>query len=126
MASKPKRRTKRATKAKAAKGKRPNPIQVVMVTAPEKDAQKIAKILVKERLIACANLLPGVQSLYWWKSKIDHGTETVMLLKTVTSKVPKLLKRVQKLHPYSIPEFIAVDVQSGATNYLKWVHDECR
>jgi len=100
-------------------------IRVVLATAPAKNAERIARTLLDERLIACANLLPRVRSLYRWKGKVERGVETLMMMKTSSRKVAPLLKRFKQLHPYEVPEFLSLPVDAGNAAYLKWVHAEC-
>ena len=101
-------------------------LRVVLVTAPEKDAERIARILLEERMIACANLLPGVISLFWWEGKINREGETLMLLKTPRSKISILLKRVKELHGYAVPEFLALPIREANPDYLKWAENATR
>jgi periplasmic divalent cation tolerance protein len=100
-------------------------VRIVLVTAPGKDAERIARTLLKERLIACANLLPRVKSLYWWKGKIESGAETLIVMKTSTRKVVRLLKRVKAIHPYEVPEFLTIQVDEGSLPYVQWLLSEC-
>jgi periplasmic divalent cation tolerance protein len=106
------------------KTKRSADVRVILVTAPEKEAEKIAQTLLEERLIACANLLPGVTSLYWWEGKIERGAETLMLIKTSGKNAAKLLKRLKQLHSYTLPEFLALPVREANPDYVKWVLSE--
>jgi periplasmic divalent cation tolerance protein len=101
-----------------------DPLRVVFVTAPEKEAETIARKLLDERLIACANLLKGVQSLYWWEGKVDESAETLMLLKTPASKINVLMKRVRELHSYSVPEFLALGILEANPAYAEWARKE--
>lgn len=96
-------------------------IRIVLVTAPPKDAEKIARTLLIERLIACANLLPNVTSLYWWDGKIQRDGETLILMKTPARNVKKLLTRLKQLHSYSVPEFLTLSPIEANPNYVAWV-----
>jgi len=96
-------------------------IRIVLVTAPPREAEKIARTLLKERLIACANLLPGVTSLYWWEGKVQRDGETLMVMKAPARYVKKLLKRVKQLHSYLVPEFLTIAPLEGNPDYLAWV-----
>lgn len=94
-------------------------------TAPDAQvAERIARVLLQERLIACANLLPGVTSLYRWQGEVQCDAEVVMLLKTRQSRVEALGTRLAELHPYEVPELIAVTLEAGLPSYLAWVRDE--
>ena len=95
---------------------------VVLVTAKDKqEAQKIANGLLKDKLIACANILPGVTSLFWWQGKIDQAGETLLVMKTQKKLFHKLAKRVQSLHSYTTPEIIALPILAGSKRYLQWI-----
>ncbi|HLX60909.1 MAG TPA: divalent-cation tolerance protein CutA [Planctomycetota bacterium] len=101
-----------------------DPLRVVFVTAPEKEAETIARKLLEERLIACANLLKGVQSLYWWEGKIGESAETLIVMKTPASKINALMKRVRELHSYSVPEFLALGIMEANPAYAAWARKE--
>jgi len=95
---------------------------VVLVTAPNlKAARALAKAALNKRLIACANLIPKLESHYWWQGKIETGSEVLMLLKTTTSKIAALEKLILSQHPYDTPEFIVVPINRGNQRYLDWI-----
>ena len=84
---------------------------IVLVTAPDlKTARKLVRAALKERLIACANLLPKVESHYWWQNKIESATGVILLLKTRQSRLAELEKTIVATHPYETPEFIVVPI----------------
>lgn len=89
--------------------------------ANEEDAARVARVLVEERLVACANLLPGARSLYRWEGKVADEREVVVLLKTRKQDWTALLSRLHELHPYDTPELIAVRVAAGAPKYMAWL-----
>src|SRR5438105_13191693 len=89
--------------------------------ASEEDAARVVRVLVEERLAACGNLLPGARSLYRWQGKIADEREVVVLLKTRKQDWAALLSRLHELHPYQVPECIAVRVAAGAPTYLAWL-----
>jgi periplasmic divalent cation tolerance protein len=101
-------------------------VRVVLVTAPPQEAENLAKQVVEERLAACANLLPGVVSFYWWQGKLNRDPETLIIFKTRRALVQKLLKRVKALHSYTVPEFLALPVRAANPEYARWVRDETR
>jgi periplasmic divalent cation tolerance protein len=101
-----------------------DPIRVVIVSAPEKEAEGIARTLLEERLIACANLIKGVHSLYWWEGKIESGAETMIVMKTPASKINQLMRRVRSLHSYSVPEFLTLPILESNPAYAAWVLKE--
>jgi len=95
---------------------------VILVTAKDKkEAQKISRALLKDQLIACANMVSGVESLFWWQDKIDTAKETLIILKTKTSLFKRVLTRIKFLHSYKNPEIIALPVIDGSKDYLKWI-----
>jgi periplasmic divalent cation tolerance protein len=100
---------------------------IVLVTAPElKTARKLAKAALTRRLIACANLVPKLESHYWWKGKIETGNEVLMLLKTRSSKLAVLEKLILAEHPYDTAEFIVLPVSQGSKRYLDWITNSVR
>ena len=95
---------------------------VVLVTAPDvKTARKLAQAALKARLIACANLMPKIESHYWWQGKIAMGVEVLLVLKTTAGRVAALEKLVLARHPYDTPEFIVLPISRGNQRYLDWV-----
>jgi len=101
-------------------------LRLVCVTAPEKEAEHLARTLLKDRLIACANLVPSIVSYYWWKNKIERGHETLLVMKAPKRNMKKLLARMKKLHSYSVPEFIALPVRESNPDYETWALREAR
>jgi periplasmic divalent cation tolerance protein len=100
---------------------------VVLVTAPDlKTARMLAKAALKARLIACANLIPKIESHYWWHGKIESGTEVLLVLKTTKSKLAALEKLILAKHPYDTPEFVVLPLSKGSNRYLKWLAASCR
>ena len=94
---------------------------LVLVTAPEiKTARRLARTALRQRLIACANLVPKVESHYWWQGKMERGAEVMLLLKTTVGRLAALEKLIIAQHPYDTPEFIVLGVKSGTKRYLEW------
>jgi periplasmic divalent cation tolerance protein len=96
---------------------------LVLSTVPEAEAPRIAGTLVSERLVACVNATP-VQSCYRWKGEICRDREVLLVMKTRESLFPRIMKRVKELHPYEVPEILAVPVWGGYGGYLEWVLGE--
>jgi periplasmic divalent cation tolerance protein len=95
---------------------------VVLVTAPDlKTARALAKAALQARLIACANLIPKIESHYLWQGKIVSDAEVLLVLKTQKSKLAVLEKLVLARHPYDTPEFIALPLSAGNKKYLDWL-----
>lgn len=100
---------------------------VVFVTASSIDeARKIGNTLVQERLIACVNIIPQVESIFYWQEKVCNEKEVLMIIKTRKSLINNIIKRVKSIHSYSVPEIIALPIISGSEDYLKWVGDVTR
>ena len=99
-------------------------ILLVLSTFPDVEtARRIAGLLVSENLAACANIIPAVESIYRWQGKMEEGTETLVLLKTVAAQWAALQERLKALHPYEVPEIICLDVRDGLPEYLRWVSE---
>jgi periplasmic divalent cation tolerance protein len=95
---------------------------VVFVTAPDlKTARKLAQAALEARLIACANLIRGIESHYWWQGKIERGTEVLLILKTTMDRLAALEKVIVANHPYDTPEFIVLPLKGGNKRYLDWL-----
>jgi periplasmic divalent cation tolerance protein len=102
-------------------------VRVVLTTAPSIEvAERIAGALVEERLAACATVVPGVVSIYRWEGALRREGEVLVVLKTTGERVESLRSRVVELHPYDVPEVLALGVQAGHEPYLAWVRDEVR
>ena len=102
--------------------KRVGKFAVVLVTAPDsKVARRLAKAALRARLIACANLIPKIESHYRWQGRIESGTEVLMVLKTTADRLTALVKLVLAKHPYDTPEFVVLPVDRGNKRYLNWL-----
>lgn len=98
---------------------------LVLVTAPDlKTARKLAQAALAARLVACANLIPKLESHYWWRGKIESAGEVLLLLKTPNSKLAKLEKLILAQHPYDTLEFLVIKLDKGSEKYLKWLRSE--
>jgi len=97
---------------------------VVYVTAPgTEEARTLARALVDERLAACVNLLP-VESIYRWEGQVETAAETLLVIKTRRDRLDGLVRRVRALHPYAVPEIIALPLVGGWPPYLQWIAEE--
>ena len=101
-------------------------IIVLMTTATKKEAEKIARNLLNQRLIVCANMVGPVSSLFWWKEKISRENEFLVLMKTSADLFEKLATTVKQMHSYEIPEIIAVPITKGEQSYLEWLSGSLR
>ena len=100
--------------------------RIVLVTAPDlKTARVLAKAALKSRLIACANLVPKIESHYRWKGKIESAGEVLMILKTTRANLPMLEKFILARHPYETPEFLVLTLDGGTKGYMEWLADCC-
>jgi periplasmic divalent cation tolerance protein len=100
-------------------------VMAVLSTAPDvATASQIGAALVEERLAACVNVVEGVSSIYRWKGAVQRDREVLMVLKTTTEAVERLRSRLVELHPYEVPEALALPVSSGHPPYLEWVRAE--
>jgi len=100
-------------------------IVILITTKNVAQAKKISQALVRAHLIACANIVPGVQSLFWWQGKAESSLEALMIVKTKKSCFKKIVKTVKKLHSYQTPEIIALPIVEGERAYLKWLEASC-
>ena len=94
---------------------------VVLVTAPDAEAQGLAEVLVREKKAACVNIVPGVRSTYWWQGEIESDDESLLIIKTRLSLLDGLVEAVKKTHSYEVPEVIALPVVGGNRDYLDWI-----
>jgi periplasmic divalent cation tolerance protein len=100
---------------------------LVFVTAPDlKTARLLAKAALQAKLIACANLIPRVESHYWWQGKIEAGTEVLLILKAPRTRLAALEKLILVKHPYDTPEFLTLPLGAGSPRYLDWLAASCR
>lgn len=95
---------------------------IIMVTCvSRKEARKIADRLLAKRLVACANVIEGVESKFWWKGNLDSAAETLLMMKTLEANFKKIEAEVKRLHSYEVPEIIAIPITAGSKEYLNWI-----
>lgn len=99
-------------------------VLVLTTVADAAAAERLARRLVDERLIACANLVPGLTSVYRWKGSVQAESEVLLLMKTPRARVDRLFERAAELHPYEVPELLALPVEAGLEAYCHWVAAE--
>jgi len=100
---------------------------LVLSTCPGSiSAKKIARDLVTEKLAACVNIVPGVKSFFSWVGKVDSSDEHLLVIKTTLDLYDAVEKRIKKLHPYELPEIIAVPIHTGLAGYLDWIGTNTR
>jgi periplasmic divalent cation tolerance protein len=102
-----------------------NELIVVLATASSThEAETLARLVLEARLAACVNLVPGVESMYWWEGKLEHGREVLMVIKTQRALLEPLTAALKSAHSYSVPEVIALPIVGGNPDYLAWVGAE--
>lgn len=97
---------------------------VGLITAPPKDAERIARTLVEERLAACVNIVCTVKSYYWWEGKVQADEECLLIAKTTREAADRLISRVKELHPYTVPEVVLLAAERVLEEYLEWAARE--
>jgi periplasmic divalent cation tolerance protein len=103
------------------------PYVIAYMTAKDAaQAKRIGEKIVRERLAACANVIPSIESVYWWKGKIEREKEALLLLKTKKSLAARLIKRVKELHSYGVPCVDIISVIEGNRDYFKWIEEVTR
>lgn len=99
--------------------------ELILCTCPTVEvAEQIAQTLVGEQLVACVNILPGVRSVYQWQGKVETAQEHLLLIKSQQVLYPAIELAIKAMHPYEVPEIIAVAIDRGSAEYLKWI-DSC-
>jgi periplasmic divalent cation tolerance protein len=97
---------------------------VYMTAKDEKEARKVGKALVEDRLAACANIIPNMKSLYWWDGKIQDDSEAVLIVKSKKSLMKKLIARMKSIHSYKVPCIVALPIVDGNQEFLEWIDKE--
>ena len=97
---------------------------VYITTSGLIESKKIAKMLLEEKLAACINIIPTVESIYLWKGKIEEDSESLMVVKTRSELVENVIKKVEEVHSYEIPCVLEITVNKGSKTYLKWMKSE--
>jgi periplasmic divalent cation tolerance protein len=106
--------------------KLPDSVLVFTTLPPDGDAAALARSLVEERLAACVNLLPIMESIYRWEGRIEREAERQVIIMTTRERTAALWDRVRELHPYEVPEFIVVPIVDGNEAYLRWIGDSTK
>jgi periplasmic divalent cation tolerance protein len=97
---------------------------VVLCNCPPADSERLARALVEERLAACVNVIPGVKSFYRWKGELCVDDEHTLLIKTPPARLEELKTRLEALHPYEVPEIVALQSTDVLESYLSWAHEQ--
>jgi periplasmic divalent cation tolerance protein len=99
---------------------------VVFITTPVGEGEKIASFIVEKKLGACVNVVKDISSLYWWKGNIEKDSESLLVVKTSLKKLLQLTEEVKKVHPYTVPEIIALPIIGGNEDYLNWIDESLK
>jgi periplasmic divalent cation tolerance protein len=106
--------------------KKTDRIIVLVTTGSEEEAHRIAELLVNEKKAACVNIVPPIDSLFWWEGKVESARESLLLVKTRSSLLPEVVEIVKRTHSYEVPEIIALPIAAGSDDYLKWLDAACQ
>jgi periplasmic divalent cation tolerance protein len=96
---------------------------VLTTIGSEEDGARLARSLIEKRLVACVNVLGPARSLYMWKGKLEDDSERLLLMKTRADRYPELEAALQELHPYEVPEVLAIPIERGSGAYLSWIDE---
>ncbi|MBI2329573.1 MAG: divalent-cation tolerance protein CutA [Chloroflexi bacterium] len=99
-------------------------VVVLITAATEEEARSLAELLLNQRKAACVNIVPRVDSLFWWQGKLDSAQESLLIAKTRASLLPDIIEMVKMAHSYDVPEIIALPVIGGHEDYLRWIDSE--
>ena len=99
-------------------------LRILFATASPDDAPRLVSALVREKLVACGNILPAVRSIYRWEGEVCDDEEAVLLMETTADRLSAAMERLRALHPYDVPEVLALPVSSGLAAYTRWVGTE--
>lgn len=101
-------------------------IVIFVTTGSEAEAHKIADLLLTKRKAACVNILPTVDSSFWWQGKLDAAEESLLIIKTNASLLSEIINLVKTAHSYEVPEIIALPIIGGNEDYFRWIDDEVK
>ena len=96
-------------------------IVLLITTDSASEAQQISKVLLEQRKAACVNIIPNIDSLFWWEGKVDSARENLLVVKTKASLLPEIINLVKGIHSYTTPEIIALPIIGGNQDYLEWI-----
>ena len=101
-------------------------VVLLITTATAEEAQRISRVLLEQKKVACVNIVPKVNSFFWWQGKLDSAEESLLIVKTKASQLSEIVPLVKELHSYDIPELIALPIIGGNQDYLAWIQKEVR
>jgi periplasmic divalent cation tolerance protein len=94
---------------------------VLSTASSSEEARKIANALVERKHAACVNIVPGLESIYWWEGKVDKAQELLLIIKTTAGAFDRVQATIKELHSYEVPECVAVEIKQGSESYLSWI-----
>ncbi len=103
-----------------------NPVVILVTVATKEEGESIANQVVNRKLAACVNIIPQLQSIYYWQNKIETGSEVLLLIKTMPDRLTDLIQQIKLLHSYDVPEILALPIIQGNQEYIRWVYDSTR
>lgn len=101
-------------------------VWIYTTTKDKEEAKKIAADIIDQRLVACANIIDNMTSMYWWQGKVENEEETVLIMKSRRDLISKIIDRVKKMHSYTCPCIIALPIQEGNPDFLDWIKNETK
>jgi len=104
--------------------KKQGEIVIFITTDSAEEARSIAALLLNQKKVACVNIVPGVDSFFWWQGKLDSARENLLIIKTKASLLDEIIDMVKGIHSYDVPEIIALPIIGGNKDYLRWIGDE--
>jgi periplasmic divalent cation tolerance protein len=102
------------------------PVSVYITASTREEAISLARELLSEKLIACANIIDNATSLYWWQGEIEHITESLIIAKSYSYHMPAITKKVKELHSYECPCVVATSIADGNVEYIKWLRNQLK
>lgn len=99
---------------------------IFITTSNKKEARRIARELIRQRLAACINIVDRINSLFWWEGKAEQAKEVLLVVKSKKSELTKIIKLVKSMHSYEVPEIIALPIIGGFKPYLRWIDESLR
>jgi periplasmic divalent cation tolerance protein len=101
--------------------------KIIISTVPDEiEAGKIARTLLENRYVACVNIIPNIESLYWWQGKIESSREYLLIMKTVEDLVEETIITIKSLHSYEVPEAVVIPIENGFQDYLNWIKESVK
>ncbi len=99
-------------------------MRVIFCTCPKDLSENIANAVLKEKLVACVNIIEEVKSKYWWNGELNTDIESLLIMKTRDELVDSVIRKIKEVHPYQVPEIISIEIKEGNIDYLEWIKKE--